>query len=254
MKDRIFVRREAEDRLGRITLQAGPLNVLGIDDVKHLAHAIRDLDDCAVVLLDAEGDRAFSAGMEVADHLPDRAHEMLAAVAGMAAAFRSAKPVTLAKVAAPALGGGFELVLLCDLAICSQRARFSLPEIKLGALPPIACELLPQAIGARRSTELMLTGRVVDAQTAERWGIVLQAVAHEQLDDAVQAQCSELLSMSATALTLCKRAIRACDTRKAVDIYTEELLQTDDATEGISAFLEKRAPAWRAQRQKVIRI
>jgi cyclohexa-1,5-dienecarbonyl-CoA hydratase len=245
MSERILVHREG--RLGRITLRAGALNVLGIDDVRRLEQAIRELDECAVVLLHAESDRAFCAGMEVADHLPDRAPAMLEAVGELAVAFLAADPVTVAKVAAPAIGGGFELVLLCDIAVCSHRAKFSLPEITLAAMPPIACGLLPQVIGARRAAELMLTGRSIDAATAELWGIVCEAVPAERLDDRASKLCETLLALSPDALRCCKRAIRAGTVEDAVRIYIQDLLPTPDAAEGIHAFLERRKPSFGRQ-------
>jgi enoyl-CoA hydratase/carnithine racemase len=213
MSDRILV--DSSGRLGRITLRAGALNILGTQDVCALERAILELDACAVVLLCAENDRAFSAGMEVADHLPDRAPAMLEAVGRLANAFLGASPITVAKVGAPAIGGGFELVLLCDLAICSMRATFALPEITLAAMPPIGCGLLAQAVGTRRAADLMLTGRSIDAATAELWGIVCQAVPVEQLDEALR-------------------------------IYLGDLLPSPDAAEGINAFLERRKPVFGA--------
>jgi cyclohexa-1,5-dienecarbonyl-CoA hydratase len=242
MSDRILVHREG--RFGRIALCAGPLNVLGTDDVRQLERAICGLDDCSVVLLEGESERAFCAGMEVADHLPDLAPSMLRAVGELTKAFLAAAPVTVAKVAAPAVGGGFELVLLCDLAICSHRAKFSLPEITLAALPPIACGLLPRVIGERRATELMLTGRSLDAPTAELWGIVCEAVPAEHLDEQTQKLCETLLALSPDALHCCKRAIRAGTVEDALQIYIRDLLPSPDAAEGIRAFLERRKPSF----------
>jgi len=244
---RIQVRRDG--RLGRITLAAGSLNVLHTDDVRALERAIHELSRQPVILFDAAGDRAFCAGMDVADHTPDRAPAMLAALAEMAAAFRATSSVTVAKVAAPAIGGGFELVLLCDLAVCSERATFALPEITLAALPPIACSLLPAAVGERRALDLILTGRKLDAESAERWGIVSRAVPHDALDEHVLELCSALLLLSEDALQCCKRAARSRDVVDAMRIYTDVLLHTRDAAEGIQSFVERRAPTWNWQHE-----
>jgi cyclohexa-1,5-dienecarbonyl-CoA hydratase len=239
---RIQVR--SDSRLGRITLAAGSLNILDIDDVRAIERAVHELRGFPVILLDAAGDRAFSAGMDVADHTPDRAPAMLAALAGMAAAFRTTSSVTVAKVDAPALGGGFELVLLCDLAVCSERAAFALPEIKLAALPPIACALLPAAVGERRALDLILTGRKLDAMAAEQWGIISRAVPHDALDEHISDLCGGLLSLSEDALQCCKRAARSRDAGAALQIYADDLLLTRDAAEGIRSFIERRAPIW----------
>jgi cyclohexa-1,5-dienecarbonyl-CoA hydratase len=244
---RIHVR--SDGRLGRITLAAGSLNILDTDDVRALERAIRELGEKPVVILEAEGERAFSAGMDVADHAPDRAPAMLAALAEMASAFRSTSSVTVAKVDAPALGGGFELVLLCDIAVCSERAAFALPEIKLAALPPIACELLPAAVGERRALDLILTGRKLDAMAAEQWGIISRAVPHDALDEHISELCGALLSLSEDALRCCKRAARSRDVGDAMRIYTDVLLHTRDAAEGIQSFIERRAPTWNWQHE-----
>jgi cyclohexa-1,5-dienecarbonyl-CoA hydratase len=247
MSDRVVVTRSG--RFGRIMLRAGALNILNTEDVRHLEQAMIELDDCAVVLLHAENDRAFSAGMEVADHLPERAPTMLEAVGQLAVAFLAASPITVAKVAAPAIGGGFELVLLCDLAICSHRAKFALPEITLAAMPPIACGLLAQAVGARRAADLILTGRSIDAATAELWGIVREAVPAERLDESAQKLCDSLLALSPDALRACKRAMHTGSMQDALRIYLGDLLPSPDAAEGINAFLERRKPVFGAAPQ-----
>ncbi|MHB8177832.1 MAG: enoyl-CoA hydratase/isomerase family protein [Vulcanimicrobiaceae bacterium] len=242
MSERIIVGREG--RLGRITLAAGRLNILGTSDVRALEEAVRSLGESPVVLLDAEGTSAFSAGMDIADHTRDRAPEMLAAFGKMIAAFDETSSVIVAKVGAPALGGGFEVVLLCDLAICSERAIFSLPEIKLAALAPVACGVLPALIGRARANDLILTGRRVDAQTALQWGIVTRLAAPDALDQAADELCQELLSLSEDALRCCKRALRAGTISESLRVYTDVLLPTDDAAEGIDAFQGGRAPQW----------
>jgi cyclohexa-1,5-dienecarbonyl-CoA hydratase len=242
VSERIHARRDG--RMGRITLAAGPLNVLAIEDVRALERAVHELDGSPVIVIDAAGDRAFSAGMEIADHTPERAPEMLAALADMAAAFRATPSVIVAKIAAPALGGGFELVLLCDIAVCSERATFGLPEIKLAALPPIACALLPAAVGERRALDLIVTGRTLDAAAAEQWGIVSRAVPDAALDEHVEKLCTALLALSEDALRCCKQAARSRDASEALRIYTDVLLHTVDAAEGIQSFMQRRAPKW----------
>ncbi len=245
MSDRIGVVRDG--RLGLITLRAGPLNVLGTDDLRDLTQAVHDLGDCTVVVLGAEG-RAFCAGMDVADHIPERAHAMLCAFAGLARALSTATPVTIAKIGSPAIGGGFELALLCDMIVVSEHARFALPEVKLAALPPVACVLLAKTIGDKRALDLILTGRSIEGPTAERWGLASRCVPHEQLDLSVDALCHELLSMSEDALASCKGAARAKTIEDSIHLYEHSLLRTHDANEGIRAFLEKRDPHWHSRR------
>ncbi len=230
--------------MGRVTLRAGSHNVLGTNDLRALTQAVREVDGCAVVLLEAQGDRAFSAGVEIADHMPDRAGAMLDAFSDMALAFREASPAVVCAVGAPALGGGFELMLLADLAICSTRAFFALPEVKLAAIAPIACALLPRLTGERRAFDAIVTGRRIDAATALAWGLVSEVVEPEELPERAEAICRHILTYSHEAVRACKRAMRVGNMGGAMHVYRDELLPTEDATEGIRAFLEKRPPVW----------
>lgn len=240
-----------EGLFGCVRLCAGALNILNTDDLRTLTCALRDLDTCAVVLLEADGDRAFSAGVEVADHVPERAGAMLDAFGEVALAFGEASPVIICSVGGPALGGGFELMLLADLAICSTRASFALPEVQLAALPPIACALLPRLVGERRALEAIITGKRIDADTAYRWGLVSEVVEPEELAVRARAMCDQLLSYSEDALAWCKRATRAGSLSETMRMYRDELLPTADAAEGINAFLEKRPPVWTHARRSV---
>lgn len=246
MSDRIFA--STEGQRGRITLAAGPLNILNINDITELDQALAKLSYCHIIVIEASGDRAFSAGMEVADHTRERAPIMLKALESLTERFLTTPAVTIAKVGGPALGGGFELVLLCDLSICSERARFALPEVQLAALPPIACELLPLTIGDQRARDLILTGRSIDALTAERWGVTSRLVDHEQLDHETDVLAEHLLSLSADGLACCKHAARSRNLFDALRVYTNRLLPTHDAAEGIRAFLERRTPQWQPSR------
>jgi len=242
VSDRIESR--IENRLGRICLRAGTLNILNREDLDELARAIGSLESCAVVLLEARGERAFCAGVDVAEHLPDRAPAMLETFHATARAFRNAAPVIVCAVNGPALGGGFELMLLADLAICSTRATFSLPEVELAALPPVACALLPRLVGERRALDLIVGGKRLDAAAALEWGLVCDIVEPAALAERAQTLCERLLSYSHDALRACKRATRAGDLESAMRTYGDELLPTADAAEGIAAFLEKRPPLW----------
>lgn len=237
-----------EDGFGHIRLKAGPLNVLATGDLRALRRALKALDGCAAILLDAHGDRAFSAGVAVEDHLADRAEPMLEAFSEVALAFADANPTIVCAVGAPAIGGGFELVLLADIAICSTTAAFALPEVQLGALPPVACALLSASIGERRAFDLILTGKRIDARTALDWGVVSELVEPDRLNARALEICTQLLSYSRDALFSCKRALRANGLRDAMDIYRNELLRSADAAEGIKAFLEKRRPIWERRR------
>jgi cyclohexa-1,5-dienecarbonyl-CoA hydratase len=162
-----------------------------------------------------------------------------------------AKPV-VAIVDGAALGGGCELVAACDIVVASDRARFGQPEIKLGVFPPVAAILLPRVIGEKRARELILTGELIDATEAARIGLVNYVVPAEQLEAKAQEILARLRELSATALELTRRALDIARSERLEDalarvenFYLNELMKTEDAGEGVRAFMEKRKPVWR---------
>jgi cyclohexa-1,5-dienecarbonyl-CoA hydratase len=158
----------------------------------------------------------------------------------------------LALVDGAALGGGCELVAACDIVIAASRAKFGQPEIKLGVFPPVAAVLLPRVVGERRAREWILTGEIFDAQEALRAGLVSHVVEAEQLESKLEEVLARLRELSAPALEMTRRAMDAGRGRpflealeRAEDIYLNELMKTEDAQEGVQAFMEKRKPDWR---------
>jgi cyclohexa-1,5-dienecarbonyl-CoA hydratase len=164
---------------------------------------------------------------------------------------QSAKP-TVAVVEGAALGGGCELVAGCDIVISSAAARYGQPEIKLGVFPPVAAVLLPRVVGERRARELLLTGEIFGAEEALRIGLVNYVVEGDQLEARLQEVLARLRELSAPALEMTRRAMDAGRGRpflealeRAEDLYLNELMKTEDAQEGVRAFMEKRRPEWR---------
>ncbi len=245
-----------EDRVARITFARPPVNIFNIAMMREVNEA---LTECAqqrelvAVVFDAAADcRAFSAGVAVEEHAEETIFQMLDS---FHAIFRNiemlARP-TIAVIDGPALGGGCELVAACDVAIASERARFGQPEIKLGLFPPVAAVLLPQVIGDKRARELMLTGELIEAGEAARIGLINYVVPSTQLERKTTEVLIKLRELSAAALEHAKRAIdlgrgRSLDAalKEVENMYLHELMKTQDATEGINAFIEKRKPVWR---------
>jgi cyclohexa-1,5-dienecarbonyl-CoA hydratase len=158
---------------------------------------------------------------------------------------------SVAVVHGAALGGGCELVLATDLCYASERATFGQPEIRLGLFAPPASVLLPRLVGRRRALELLLSGESLPAREAERIGLVNRVFAHEALESEVEGRIAHLLSLSGEALRQAKRAVcvgEAGEPRAAQErlhrLYLDELMNTEDAREGLAAFLEKRPPHW----------
>jgi cyclohexa-1,5-dienecarbonyl-CoA hydratase len=245
-----------EDRVARITLARPPLNILNIAMMQEIGLALDDLigerEVVAIVFEAAPDSRAFSAGVAVEEHTEDTIYQMLDS---FHAVFRSlnqlAKP-TIAVVDGAALGGACELVAGCDIVVASDRARFGQPEIKLGVFPPVACVLLPLIIGDKRARELILTGDLIDAAEAARLGLVNYVVPSDRLAQKTQEILAKLREFSGTSLEATRRALdlgrgRSLDSvlAEVEDMYLHELMKTEDANEGIKAFMEKRKPVWR---------
>jgi cyclohexa-1,5-dienecarbonyl-CoA hydratase len=222
--------------------------------MREMNEALEELEreiDTKLLVIAAQG-KAFSAGVDIKDHTPDKVEEMIEVFHGIFRRLLSLEIPTLAVVQGACLGGGCELASFCDFIIASEEATFGQPEIKVGVFPPIAVVLFPYLVGQRKSLELLLTGEVVDAREAERIGLVTRVVPPEELARATEELVARLVGLSGVVLRLTKRAIyEAVDLPfgKAMEhverLYLEGLMGTEDAKEGLQAFLEKRKPVWR---------
>ncbi|HST51171.1 MAG TPA: enoyl-CoA hydratase-related protein [Pyrinomonadaceae bacterium] len=245
-----------EDRVGRITFARPPLNIFTIAMMREVERALTEClsahDMVAVVFEAARGSRAFSAGVSVEEHQPETVYQMLESFHGVFRAMELLAKPAVAVVEGAALGGGCELVAGCDIVVASSRAKFGQPEIKLGVFPPVAAILLPRVVGERRARELVLTGEIFDAREALRLGLVNHVVEVGQLEKKLQEILSRLRELSAPALEMTRRALDAARGRpflealsRVEDIYLNDLMKTEDAQEGVRAFMEKRKPDWR---------
>lgn len=250
------IRYKIDDRVARITFARPPVNIFNIAMMREINNALNQCSkrrDLVAVVFDAASDcRAFSAGVAVEEHQQDTIFQMLDSFHAIFRTMEQLAKPTLAIVDGPALGGGCELVAACDVVIASERARFGQPEIKLGVFPPVAAILLPRVIGEKRARELMLTGEVIEAREAELLGLVSYLVPPRELEQKTSEMLVKFRGLSAAALELARKAIdagagRSLDValREVEDMYLHELMKTSDATEGITAFIEKRKPVWR---------
>ena len=239
--------------VARIVLRHPPLNIIDIPMMEELAQALGEIErrsDVSVVVLSGEG-KAFSAGVDVAAHTPDKVEAMLLKFHGVIRALVASKKVTVAAVHGHCLGGGAELAMVCDMAYTTATAQWGFPEIKLGCYPPVACTALAALVGQKRAAELILTGRTIGGVGAAEMGLANRAVADEELAAAVERTLDELLRLSPAALAVTKKAVYAWDAMhfdkglaRAEKIYLDELMKTADAEEGIRAFMGKREPKW----------
>lgn len=249
----------SEGRTTWITLDRPPLNVLDTAMMRSLSRVLTPLLDsrrsgCEFLVLRGAGERAFSAGAEVADHTPERVGGMLAAFHQVFRQLERAECVTIAAVGGHCLGGGMELASFCDFVIAEESSEFAQPEIKLGCFPPVAMVTLPVLIGPRAAMDLILTGRTISAAEAQRLGIVTRIVQDGAAEHGVQELISSLGKLSPAVLELALRTMRRrqfedfdAELGKIEQIYLGQLMKMEDAREGVRAFLAKRPPSWRGR-------
>jgi cyclohexa-1,5-dienecarbonyl-CoA hydratase len=236
-----------------IVLRNASLNVIDISMMEDLARALAEIEaraDVSVIVLSGEG-RAFSAGVDVAAHTPEKVGEMLAKFHAVIRSLVATKKVTVAAVHGHCLGGGAELAMVCDIVYAVSASQWGFPEIKLGCYPPVACTALAALVGQKRAAELIFTGRTITGSEAAEMGLVNRAVPDGELASVVDKTVQAILRLSPSALAVTKKAFYAWDAMhfdkglaRAEKIYLEELMKTADAQEGVRAFVEKREPKW----------
>jgi enoyl-CoA hydratase len=247
-----YILSEARGSVGWVTLnRPQALNALNDALIDQLAAALLafDRDDAIGAMVITGSEKAFAAGADIAamkdfsfvdvfkDDYITRNWDGLR---------RVRKPL-IAAVAGYALGGGCELAMLCDMIIAADSARFGQPEIKLGIIPGAGgTQRLPRAIGKAKAMDLVLTGRTMDAQEAERSGLVSRVVPAARLHEEALAAASTIASFSHTAVKMAKESVnRAYESGLADGMLFERrlfhaLFATGDQKEGMAAFLEKR--------------
>ena len=247
---------EKRDGVARLTLSKPPLNVLDIAMMREINAAVDGLnDDPSVKVLvfeAAEGSKAFSAGVDVSEHTAEMVEEMIEVFHRIFRLLDALEVPTLAVVNRAALGGGCELALFCDMVIASEKASFGQPEIQVGVFPPVAAVALPRIIGPKKALEMVLIGDRIRAAEAERLGLVNKVVPPEELKGAADEFVGKLTKLSSAVLRLTKRAVRlgsAGDFTEGLaaveELYLGPLMATEDAHEGLAAFMEKRSPVWK---------
>ena len=244
-----------EHRTAWITLDREPLNILNIAMMEELGKALeKALPACDFGVFQGAGVRAFSAGADVADHTPKRVGKMLSTFHAIFRELAEAECLKIAAVHGYCLGGGMELASVCDFVLATESAQFGQPEIKLGCFPPVAMITLPQLIGMRAATQLILTGHQISATEAHRLGLVTRVVPVYELPAAVDSLLEELRALSPAVLKLTARSLWRFHAgefaellQDAERVYLSELMQTKDAQEGIRAFLEKRSAVWKGK-------
>jgi len=243
---------ERDGALLRLRLARPKANLIDAAMIAALAGAFaahRDDAGLLAALVDHEGPH-FSFGASVEEHLPACCEQMLRSLHGLLETMLDWPRPILMAIRGQCLGGGLEFALAGHLLFAAPEAQFGQPETKLGVFAPAASVLLPMRIGQTRAEDLLLSGRSIDAPSALAWGVVNE-VAADPAAAAIAYFEQHLSAKSAAALALAVRAVREpfADLAHArlgdvEALYLEKLMRTRDANEGLTAFLEKRAPRW----------
>ncbi len=241
---------EKKGKTATITLNTPPSNWLTILMMKEINEALIDAKQDAslqMLIFDHAGEKAFCDGVDVADHTPDKVDEMIDVFHRMFRHLSEMDLTTVALVNGRSLGGGCELMAFCDIVVASEKSRIGQPEIAVGVYPPVAAAWFPKIIGLQKTYELLLTGKIITAAEAKSIGLVTAVLPAENFKAEAEKYLADFLNKSRPVAMWTKRAIKAglsldfVQALKASEIiYNKGCMATDDAKEGINAFLEKR--------------
>lgn len=247
-------------RVAHLELVNPPLNLVTRELTEQLRDAlakVRGADGVRAVVVTGRGDRAFCAGSHIGEFegLRGRVAEGKLLLEKLVYRQLADLPMpTIAAIEGDALGGGLELALCCDLRIASSRARLGMPEVRLAVIPGSGgTQRLPRIVGPARAKELILTGRIIGADEAERIGLVNQVVPAGEARMAADAVAEEIAARGPLAVREAKRLLDAApdvnlDAGLAAELdASERIFATDDMLEGANAFLSKRDPEYRGR-------
>lgn len=256
---REFVTTSRDDHIATVTLdRADAHNALSgamAEELKEVITEIQGDSDVWAVVLNARGSKAFCVGADLKERASfslEDFHANRKQIRGLFQSLRDVPQPVIAAVFGYALGGGFELVLSCDIAIAVEGTVMGLPEVRVGLLPAGGgTQLLPRKVGVGRAKDLIFRGRRFTAEEALAMGLISKVVTRETLDDEVHQVALDICKSSPVAVRAAKRSIDdgfGVDIGRAIEIENDawkSVIGSEDRAEGIAAFTSKRNPRWK---------
>ncbi len=236
---------EVKGNEAAVRLNSPPSNIFDFELMRQFSIALDQVSGASLLIISSSLDH-FSLGVDIKIHTPELSPEMLTNFHAIIRKVYNHNGITVSLLKGYALGGGMELALACDFIFAHKESLLGFPEIQLACFPPVASLLLPRKIGGKASSYLY-TGKLIDASMAEEIGVI-EGVFSDTPDELVDT----IRQHSLSSMSLLKKVLRRTSgfdfesgLEKAEEIYLQELVQTEDLPEGISAFLEKRPPRFR---------
>jgi enoyl-CoA hydratase len=246
---------EVRDGIGHIIInnpeKMNSMSMESTDRLSTIIDMIEDDEEVKVVIITGKGDEAFMAGQDIDNfQLPSLqiGKKLVRTVLRMLSHLEKLNKPVIAAVNGLALGGGTEILLACDIVVASEKARFGLPEARVGVAPIWGIIRLAAAVGRNKAKELMMTGDIISAEEAKRIGLVSKVVEHDKLLEEAEEIARKIMSKAPLAIELIKRSVDRELLTEGEVLASETgvlMFNTKDFREGVNAFLEKRKPVFK---------
>lgn len=237
-----------------ITLAAPPLNIMTCALMEELSDALEQVagNPALKAVAFTAGGKAFSAGADVGEHRPEQAARLISVFSRLFRLLGALEVPIVMAVDGAALGAGFELVMMADVLLATEKARFGQPEIRLAFFAPVGVAYLPERVGRAKALEITCSGRTYGAEEMQACGLVTRVVPSAELPAAVEAVLDDFRAASPAIMRLNVRTLKRLRglpfeeaRREAERVFLDELIATEDVREGIAAFFDKRRPEWK---------
>ena len=254
MTNSTLVDYRVDNDIAYLHLNNPPVNIMSaalMDHMSGLLETVAGDRQVKAVAITAEG-KAFCAGADVGEHRPEQAAGMIESFGRLFRKLDALEIPVVMAVGGAAMGAGFELILMADVLLAAEKAKFGQPEIRLGFFAPVGVVVLPELVGRAKAMEITCSGRTYTAAEMAAMGLVSKVVAADELNDTLEKTLDDFRAASPLVLRLNTRALKGGRAGsfpalmdRAEKIFLEELMTSADPVEGIEAFYGKRAPQWR---------